>query len=83
MIKILAAEDTPDEADVLSEFLDACGYSVINAYDGIEAVIKARVEQLVGRVQERRLDRLKRMQEPIQRIKTSERSATRRTFRKL
>lgn len=45
MTKILAAEDTPDEADVLSEFLDACGYLVINAYDGIEAVIKARVEQ--------------------------------------
>jgi class 3 adenylate cyclase len=43
--KILAAEDVPDEARVLTEFLDAHGYTVINAYDGEEAVIKARVEQ--------------------------------------
>jgi class 3 adenylate cyclase len=43
--KILTAEDTPAEAEMLSEFLGAQGYQVINAYDGIEAIVKARVEQ--------------------------------------
>jgi class 3 adenylate cyclase len=43
--KILAAEDTPDEARVLSEFLTAQGYTVIHAFDGEETVIRARVEQ--------------------------------------
>lgn len=43
--KILAAEDTPEEARVLTDFLDAQGYAVINAFDGEEAVIKARLEQ--------------------------------------
>lgn len=44
-VKILAAEDTPDEAQALADFLDAQGYEVINAYDGEETVIKARVER--------------------------------------
>ncbi|HLF25183.1 MAG TPA: adenylate/guanylate cyclase domain-containing protein [Anaerolineae bacterium] len=43
--KILTAEDMPDEARALSEFLDAQGYTVINAFDGEETLIKARVEQ--------------------------------------
>jgi class 3 adenylate cyclase len=43
--KILAVEDTPDEARVLTDFLGAQGYTVISAADGEEAVIKARVEQ--------------------------------------
>ncbi len=43
--KILAAEDVLDEARALSEFLDAQGYTVINAFDGEETVIRARVEQ--------------------------------------
>jgi len=42
--KILAAEDKPDEARVLSDFLGAHGYTVITAANGEEAVIKARVE---------------------------------------
>ena len=45
LTKILAAEDTPDEARVLTEFLDAQGYTVIHASNGEEALIKARVEQ--------------------------------------
>jgi class 3 adenylate cyclase len=43
--KILAAEDTVAEASVLRDFLDTQGYTVISAFDGEEAVIKARVEQ--------------------------------------
>ncbi|HET7091148.1 MAG TPA: response regulator [Anaerolineae bacterium] len=43
--KILAAEDAPDEARVLIDFLGAQGYTVIQAADGEEAVIKARVER--------------------------------------
>jgi len=43
--KILAAEDVPDEARVLYDFLGAQGYTVIQAVDGEEAVIKARVER--------------------------------------
>ena len=43
--KILAAEDTLDEAHVLADFLDAQGYIVISAFDGEEAVIKARLER--------------------------------------
>ncbi len=43
--KILAAEDVPDEARVLFDFLGAQGYTVIQAADGEEAVIKARVER--------------------------------------
>ena len=42
--KILAAEDAPDEARALSDFLGAQGYTVIRAADGEEAVLKARVE---------------------------------------
>ena len=45
MLKILAAEDALDEARVLTDFLDAQGYTVINAFDGEEALIKARVER--------------------------------------
>ena len=41
--KILAAEDTLSEASVLRDFLDTQGYTVINAFDGEEALIKARV----------------------------------------
>jgi len=43
--KILAAEDAPDEARVLIDFLGAQGYTVIQAADGEEAIIKARVER--------------------------------------
>ncbi len=42
--KILAAEDTLDEARALADFLDAQGYAVISAFDGEETVIKARIE---------------------------------------
>ncbi|HEY4690919.1 MAG TPA: adenylate/guanylate cyclase domain-containing protein [Anaerolineae bacterium] len=44
VVKILAAEDAPDEARALIDFLGAQGYTVIVASDGEETVIKARVE---------------------------------------
>jgi len=43
--KILAAEDALSEASVLRDFLDTQGYTVISAFDGEEALIKARVEK--------------------------------------
>lgn len=45
LTKILTAEDTPEEARVLTDFLGAQGYAVIHAANGEEALIKARVEQ--------------------------------------
>src|SRR3972149_7588202 len=44
VVKILAAEDAPDEARALIDFLRAQGYTAIVASDGEETVIKARVE---------------------------------------
>lgn len=43
-LRILLLEDDPLICDIVSEFLDECGYEVISVYDGNEATDKAYEE---------------------------------------
>ena len=45
MKKILVADDEPDIVDTLKIRLEAADFEVITAYDGLEALNKAREEQ--------------------------------------
>lgn len=45
MAKILVADDEPDIVDTLKIRLEAADFKVITAYDGLEALNKAREEQ--------------------------------------
>ncbi len=43
--KILVADDAPDSVQLLEDLLRAAGYEVITAYDGLQALERALVEQ--------------------------------------
>jgi DNA-binding response OmpR family regulator len=45
MKKILVADDEPDIVDTLTIRLEAAGFEVITAFDGLEALNKAREQQ--------------------------------------
>ncbi|WP_345993926.1 response regulator transcription factor [Sulfurimonas sp. HSL-1716] len=44
-LRILLLEDDPLIGDIVSEFLEECGYEVVNVFDGEEAVDKAYEER--------------------------------------